>query len=198
MPSLKFEINRKTKARLASFLDWVASFIILLSSLTFIYSAQAFKEKNLQAWSDVFTTLGSIALSLISLHMGIRLQQAKEKRENKKANQKKEIEKIHGYLQDASFILRQLCRVQELLESGKYDESDLLKYHTDEQIKILQQGRPSTISITDKCFRDKIEEALAEVTSEIDSLEFDSTRIEFLSNAIKAAMQLISDYEEIE
>jgi hypothetical protein len=194
----KWSINVSTKVRLRSVLDWFASILIASIALLFVYSAQVFQEQNRQAWANVFTTVGSLMLSLVSLHMGSRIQQDKDKKDERKLARKTEVSELKIYIHDVSGVVEQLKRAENLGDMGKENESDLIRSTVKEKLISLQGNYPSANAILDSTFRCKIESAIQQVGQSCEDVITQNVSVQELSNALQSALLEIQEYENIE
>lgn len=191
-------VSLKTRSKLASFFDWFASFTLLVISLIFIYAAQIFLEQKLQAWANVFTSLGSVMLSLVSLHMGSKIQQAKSKKEEMKVSRKSEIANHQTHLECISNLIQQLSWADNLNRTGKENEGDLVRYRVWEKLTSLQTEQPSASNISEKSFRLRIGEAMDQVAFCCDGLRSGSIIINDAKEAINKAFSILREYEMLD
>jgi hypothetical protein len=194
----KWSINISSKARLRSALDWFAAILLAAIALVFIYSAQVFQEQKQQAWANVFTTGGSLMLSLVSLHMGSRIQQGRDKREESRATRKNEVAQLKIYIRDVSDIAEQLKRAESQNNEGRENESDLIRLIAKKKFTSLQENYPSTNIISDHAFRCKIESTIDRIGQACDDVIAQSASVQELNDSLQSALFEIQRYESIE
>ena len=172
--------------------------VLALASLAFIYSAQIFQNK---AWANVFTTVGSAMLSLVSLYVGGQLQQMRERQSEQRRARKEESGRHREYLEKIGNLLEQIRRYQHLVKSGRRDESDLMWYKIQEKIADLQGQRPTTNNISDRDYRVKIQQAIGEVWQILDKLSDEPVSnqwIKDLESSVQRALAKLIEYENAE
>jgi ABC-type multidrug transport system fused ATPase/permease subunit len=191
-------MNVRVKARLASILNWLATFILLLVALAFIYSAQVFQDRDLSAWANVFTTIGSAMLSLVSVYMGIQLQQARSRKDERRAIRRAETSIHREYLQEVGDLVEQLKRAKKYADAGEQDESDLIRYRVRERLFEVQEAKPSANNISDDIYKGRIESAIEQVAQFCDEQIVKSGDSDRIDDILHRAFAEISDYENIE
>jgi Na+/melibiose symporter-like transporter len=190
-------MKSKTKARLSAFANWFASLLVMLIALVFIYSAQAFQDQNLKGLANVFTTVGSAMLSMVSLYMGSRLQQARERKDERRQIRKNEAAIYKEFLNEISNVIEKFKRYQSLVKTGRQNEADLIWYQIRERVNEIQEQRPSANKISEEEYRLKIQQALEQVAEQCDMLVANQSS-ENLERNVKIAFSVLTDYEELE
>lgn len=190
-------MKSRTRARLSAFANWFASLLLMLIALVFIYSAQVFQDQNLKGWANVFTTVGSAMLSLVSIYMGSRLQQARERKDERRQIRKSEVAIHKEFLGEISGVIERFKRHQSLVKTGKQDEADLIWYEIQEKVDEIQKQRPSANNIGDEEYRLKIQQALEQVAEQCDILIANQS-VENLINNVEIAFSVLTEYEELE
>jgi hypothetical protein len=190
-------MKSKTKARLSAFANWFSSLLLMLIALVFIYSAQVFQDQNLKGWANVFTTVGSAMLSMVSLYMGSRLQQARERKDERRQIRKSEAAIHKEFLGEISNEIERFNRYQSLVKAGRQNEADLIWYEIRDRVDEIQKQRPSANNISDEEYRLKIQQAVERVVEEYDMLVANQST-ENLVNNVKIAFSVLTEYEELE
>ncbi len=190
-------MKSKTKARLSAFANWFASLLLMLIAVVFIYSAQVFQDQNLKGWANVFTTVGSAMLSMVSLYMGSRLQQARERKDERRQKRKSECAIHREFLEEISNVVERFRRYQSLIKTGKQNEADLVWYQIREKVDEIQKKRPSANNISDEEYRLKIQQAVEKVADQFDMLVANQSA-ENLIDDLKIAFSVLNEYEELE
>jgi hypothetical protein len=190
-------MKSKTKARLSAFANWFASLLLMLIALVFIYSAQVFQDQNLIGWANVFTTVGSAMLSMVSLYMGSRLQQARERKDERRQIRKSEAAIHKEFLGEISNEIERFNRYQSLVKTGRQNEADLIWYQIRDRVDEIQKQRPSANNISDEEYRLKIQQAVERVAEQCDMLVANQSA-ENLVNNVKIAFSVLTEYEELE
>ncbi len=190
-------MKAKTKARLSAFANWFASLLLMLTALVFIYSAQVFQDQNLKGWANIFTTVGSAMLSMVSLYMGSRLQQARERKDECRQIRKSETAIHREFLGEISNLIERFKRYRSLVETGRQDEADLIWYQIQERVDQIQKQRPSANNISDEEYRLKIQQILERVFEQCDMLIANQSAEKLVEN-VKIAFSVLTEYEELE
>lgn len=190
-------MKSKTKARLSAFANWFASLLFMLTALVFIYSAQVFQDQNLKGWANVFTTVGSVMLSMVNLYIGSRLQQARERKNERRQIRKSETTIHKEFLGEVSNLIERHKRYQSLMKADRQNEADLIWYEVKARIDDIQKQSPSANNISDEDYRLKIQQAIEQVTEECDMLIINQS-VDRLANKVTIAFSVLNEYEELE
>lgn len=197
-------MTTKAKYRLFSILTWIIVVLTAVISLTLLFSAQLFVERDQKSWANLWTVTGSGLLALVNLYIGARLQEKQNKDREKRSTRKSVTQCHREFIQAIDSLAQQLKRIPHFERQHDLDGADMIRYDVHGQLVILQKNIPSSANV-DKSSREVIESAISSITDiceklieKVDDID-SSTWMPYLSDlscAIDTALLEIESYEE--
>ena len=142
--------------RVLFFIGRFSFFILVLAiSIIMIFLSQDLDSAGLKSWSNFFTTIGTLLLSIINMYFGYKIEHQRQQRRN----DTKEIEESLGKVSDSLYQIRILQKLPSV------NDRDCQFYKIQNETKSILQDMPSPKRIKDTNTQREIENGITFIIS---------------------------------